>query len=179
MDLSRFFEKFKPKEGVKLLPSEAAELEVERWEIYKKLITKRSKKYLKKDKKELQKYLVGNTFPLSQVFENNQDRLIELNPLFDIDTRTFPLWSNIKLAVDNIGIDLDKDKEYPTVKTAINESLRNIIDFIKSRDWEKINDEVQRFDSRLEKARKGAISHVLAKKVLLNHYPTPKDIYVD
>jgi len=131
MELSRFFNKFRPQKGWKLIPSEMVPLEIERWETYKKLITKRSRKYLKKDKIELQKYLFGNTFPLAEVYENNPDRLIEMNPLFDKNTRTFPLWEDIKITVDSIGIDTEKGKEIPTIKTAINETTSQIICLIR------------------------------------------------
>lgn len=179
MELSRFFDKFRPQKDWKLMPSEMVPLEIERWETYKKLITKRSRKYLKKDKKELQKYLVGNTFPLAEVYENNPDRLVELNPLFDKTTRSFPLWENIKIAVDNIGIDNEKGKEIPTIKTAINEALRNMIDKLKSLDLKALDTEVLKFDIRLKKARNAAVGQAISKKIRLLKYPQPRDVYVD
>lgn len=177
MELSRFFEKFRPQKDWKLIPSEMIPLEIERWETYKKLITKRSRKYLKKDKSELQKYLVGNTFPLSEAYENNSNRLAELNPLFDKDTRSFPLWEKIKIAVNCIGEDNKKGKEIPTVKTAINEALRNMIEKLKSLDTSALDAEVVSFDYRLEKARKDAVRLAISKKILLPFYPQPKDVY--
>ncbi len=179
MELSRFFEKFRPQKDWKLIPSEMVPLEIERWETYKKLITKRSRKYLKKDKAELQKYLGGNTFPLGEVYENNPNRLAELNPLFDKDTKSFPYWEKIKIAVNCIGVDNEKGKEIPTIKTAINEALRNMIEALKLLDVDELDAEVSRFDYRLEKARKDAVRHVISKKILLPFYPQPKDIYVD
>ncbi len=178
MELSRFFEKYRPQKDWKLIPSEMVPLEIERWETYKKLITKRSRKYLKKDKAELKKYLVGNTFPLGEVYENNLDRLVELNPLFDKETRTFPLWNNIKIAVNSIGIDNERGKEIPTIKTAINEALRNMIEKLKSLDLAALDAEINKFDFRLEKARKDAIKIAISKKILLTHYPKPRDLYV-
>jgi hypothetical protein len=179
MELSRFFEKYRSQKSWKLIPSEMVPLEIERWETYKKLITKRSRKYLKKDKIELQKYLVGNTFPLSEVYENNPNRLVELNPLFDKEARIFPLWNEIKIAVNSIGVDNEKGKEIPTVKTAINEALRNMIEKLKSLDLEALDAEVTKFDFRLEKARRDIIRMAISKKIILPHYPQPKDIYVD
>jgi len=178
MELSRFFNKFRPQKGWKLIPSEMVPLEIERWETYKKLITKRSRKYLKKDKIELQKYLFGNTFPLAEVYENNPDRLIEMNPLFDKNTRTFPLWEDIKITVDSIGIDTEKGKEIPTIKTAINEALRNMIDALKSLDLKTLDAKVLKFDIELKKARAASIGWALSKKVNIMHYPMPRDIYV-
>lgn len=179
MDLGRFFEKYKIKEGTNLKPSEAAELEIERWETYKKLITKRSRKYLKKDKKELQKYLLGNTFPLASVYESNSNRLIEMNPLFDVQTKTFPLWEKIKIAVDCIGIDIEDGKEIPTVKTVINEGLRDMINFLGSIDWTVEDQLIEAFDKKLEILRKNAITRAITKKILLINYPGPRDAYVD
>jgi len=178
MELSRFFDKFRPQKDWKLIPSEMVPLEIERWETYKKLITKRSRKYLKKDKTELQKYLFGNTFPLAEVYENNTDRLIEMNPLFDKGTRTFPLWENIKIAVDSIGIDTEKGKEIPTVKTAINEALRNMIDALKALDLKTLDAEVLKFDLKLKKARAAVIGIALSKKIKITQYPQPRDMYV-
>ena len=179
MELSRFFEKFRPQKDWELIPSKMVPLEIERWETYKKLITKRSRKYLKKDKAELKKYLIGNTFPLGEVYENNPDRLIELNPLFDKETKSFPLWDKIKIAVNSIGVDNEKGKEIPTIKTAINEALRNMIEKLKSLDLETLDYEISKFDFRLEKARKDAIRNAISKKILLAHYPQPRDLYVD
>jgi hypothetical protein len=178
MELSRFFEKYRPQKDWNLIPSEMLPLEIERWETYKKLITKRSRKYLKKDKTELQKFLIGNTFPLGEVYENNPDRVIELNPLFDKETKTFPLWEKIKIAVDSIGIDSGPEKEIPTVKTAINEALRAMIEKLKSLDVQELDAEVAQFDYRLEKARKDAVRQAISKKVKLPYYPKPRDAYV-
>jgi hypothetical protein len=179
MELSRFFEKFRPQKDWELIPSKMIPLEIERWETYKKLITKRSRKYLKKDKNELKKFLIGNTCPLSEVYENNPNRIIELNPLFDKESRTIPLWEKIKISVDCIGIDNETGKEIPTIKTAINEALRNMIEKLKSLDAEALDSEVYKFDFRLEKARKDAIRVAITKKILLTHYPQPKDAYVE
>ena len=105
--------------------------------------------------------------------------MIDFNPIFDKETKDFPLLSQIKISLYNIGIDNEKGKEIPTIKTAINEALRNMIGKLKSLDLEALDAEVTKFDFRLEKARKDAIRNAISKKILLPYYPQPKDIYVD
>jgi len=178
MELNRVFDRFKLQKGTQLLPSLMIPLEIERWELYKKEVTKRSRKYLKKDKAELQKLLIGNTFPLGDVYENNPNRLIDLNPMFDKETKTFPYWEKVKIAVDCISIDMEPGKEIPTVKTVINEALREMIEKLKSLDLQKLDEEIMAFDYKLEDARKDVIKIAISKKKLISYYPHPGDVYV-
>lgn len=172
MDLKKYFEEFTFKSHEVLLPSIMIPLEIKRWEMYKRLISKRSYKYLVKDKKELQKYLRGNSFPLSRVYEGNFNRHINLNPTYDINNRLFPKWNQLKLAVNAIGI----KEDIITIKTCIKTALNDIIQELKELNIEFLDNQVRTFDKKLKKQRLYMEKNAIINKIILKNYPQPKDV---
>ncbi len=168
-DFSKYFNGFKRVEDESSfpMPSQLIPKEIERWELYQKLVAHRTNKYLIADKDQFIKYLNGDTLPLARVFEASQTRPKELNPMYDKINKIFPLWDAISRLVHLIGEDY---KSY-TVKAGLISALKDYINFLKSLNLKELDDKVRKYDGQLHKKRKAIISAHIASKTKLKNYP--------
>lgn len=180
MDLSRYFNQFREQKNESSLPSHLIPLEIDRWELYRKLVLKRSRKYLIKDKPEFIKYLIGNTLPMSRCFEDHSNRVVGLNPLFDEETSTFPYWERVNQAVRYIGSDVEPSKAEPSVKSELHRALNSYIKALKDLDVNELDSLVVKYESNLQGHRsKVAYKAIEGRRFLKEgEYPMPNERYI-
>jgi len=168
-NFSKVFDKYKRTKNENTLPSNLIPLEIERWEKYRELVTKRDFKTLKRDKDQFIEYLKGDTLPMSRVYESNKHRTIELNPLFDKQNRTFPLWENISIVAHHIG----DSYEYTSARAGLRAAVKDLIETLKALDLNKLDREVKEFDRKLQNKRSFVTYKAIVSRRLLKHYPMP------
>jgi hypothetical protein len=173
IEFHKTFNQFKETANESKKPSVLIPREIFRWILYKKLVEQRTRKFLLKDKEYFLQYLIGDTLPMSRAYESHPNRCVELNPMYNLKTRTFPRWEKLAIAVNSIG----RDKKYPhgSVKFEIIRSLSELIYHLRHLNLKKLDEAVGEFDEKLKKARLSAIDNAIEEKVLLV-YPNPTDI---
>ena len=169
-NFSKLFSKYKRKQNENNLPSNLIPLEIERWELYRDLVTKRGFKTLSEDKKELLEYLVGDTFPMARAYESHPMRHVKLNPTYDYATKSFPLWENIYRIANCIGTSY----EQVSVRAGLRAAIKDLIDFLKTLDLDKLDHEVKTYEKRLKGRRSAATYKAISGRRYLKNYPNPR-----
>jgi hypothetical protein len=168
-DFSKIFAKYKRQPREDTRPSNLIPLEIERWNKYRDLVSKRGFKALSEDKEEFINYLTGDTFPMARAYESHPLRNIKLNPTYDPATKSFPLWENIYKVAMRIGTSYDK----VSVRAGLRAAIKELVTFLESIDLNYEDSKVKKFESKLQSRRKFVSYQAIITKTYLKGYPQP------